>query len=272
MELSQKLLDRIFGAISSFLAMTPAQYQWWAGVSVVMLPVLVGWYALYRWVKQGLVSEPGQAPPAIDSLRKTHRPMGNFDHIEGNAIPPPSMARVSSGQLDRSIRQPKPQLLVIEPNGGTRLWSLGLLASGCASMVMGVVGLLHGHLVFVIGVLVGAFFAAIGGLLGGTKSCFFDRTRGTLTMQRLRMRKTTRRLAEILAVQLLDGGEHGNTESGTYHTFELNLVFNDAEKSRLNLSNHTDLAWTYAAGDQLARFLGVPLFDHLDGPRTMPSA
>ena len=36
-------------------------------------------------------------------------------------------------------------------------------------------------------------------------------------------------------MQLLDGGEHGKTESGTYRTFELNLIFNDAEKSRINL-------------------------------------
>ncbi len=44
-------------------------------------------------------------------------------------------------------------------------------------------------------------------------------------------------------------------------TYQLTLVFKAAPKTRLNLSNHSDLDGTRKTGAQLAEFLKAPLLD-----------
>ena len=107
---------------------------------------------------------------------------------------------------------------------------------------------------------IGLLFALIGlGMFFWFKAFVFDRRRGILTVG-----KQTWRLTEILAVQLLFDGRHSSSDTGSYLTYQLNLVFKDAEKSRVNISNADDLDWTRKTAVQLAEFLKVPLLDQID--------
>jgi hypothetical protein len=48
-----------------------------------------------------------------------------------------------------------------------------------------------------------------------------------------------------------------------FHTYQLNLVLDDANQPRLNLSNHSDRDWTWETGQELAEFLEVPFLDQV---------
>jgi hypothetical protein len=94
----------------------------------------------------------------------------------------------------------------------------------------------------------------------------FDATQGTLTYGPQGQRRT-RPLPDIRAVQLIRGryvSASGDVDSGrpAHQPYELNLVF--ADRSRLNLSNNAALPWTRESGEQIAKFLQVPLLDQID--------
>jgi len=78
-----------------------------------------------------------------------------------------------------------------------------------------------------------------------------------------------RPLGDIRAIQLISGGYHRfespDAYSSTAHkTYQLNLVWSDAAKTRFNLANQIDLKWSRQAGHQLARFLKVPFLVHAE--------
>jgi hypothetical protein len=109
----------------------------------------------------------------------------------------------------------------------------------------------------------------------------FDRRAGLLTiscrpygfcpLQVVRSRPLT----DLVCIQLLYTGFHSELtvsgEAGTpgsvlhqsYHSYQLNLVFDDPEEPRYNLAMHSDWKWVREAGQKLADFLGVPVADQL---------
>lgn len=110
----------------------------------------------------------------------------------------------------------------------------------------------------------------------------FDRRAGLLTISRqpFGFRKPlrvvqSRPLTDLVCIQLLYVGFHSESmetgEAGTpgsvlhqsYHSYQLNLVFDDPEEPRLNLATHSDWKWMREAGQRLADFLGVPVADQL---------
>ena len=76
-----------------------------------------------------------------------------------------------------------------------------------------------------------------------------------------------RPISDVIAVQFIDGGWHTPTRQGSdppsapYFTYQVNLVLDDEDEPRVNLTYHSNwqASWETAAG--LAEFLDVPLFD-----------
>ncbi len=110
---------------------------------------------------------------------------------------------------------------------------------------------------------VGAVFLIVGLvlLLYGYRARF-DRNNGEMTYGFTGFRRT-RPLAEVLAVQLIDGGLQDSSDGPSYRTWQLNLVLDDASQPRVCLANHAHLSYTRWAGARLADFLDVPLLDQL---------
>ena len=85
----------------------------------------------------------------------------------------------------------------------------------------------------------------------------------------------SRPLTDLVCIQLLYGGFHSESteigEPGTpgsvihpnYHSYQLNLVFDDPKEPRYNLATHSDWKWMREAGQTLADFLGIPVADQL---------
>jgi hypothetical protein len=48
-----------------------------------------------------------------------------------------------------------------------------------------------------------------------------------------------------------------------YHSYQLNLVFDDQMEPRYNLATHSDWKWMKEAGQTLSDFLGIPVTDQL---------
>ena len=169
----------------------------------------------------------------------------------------------------KTLVQSSPDLLLIRPSVGYRLFSFMFVFLGTVAILVGLAAVfgqiknIQGASPTTFGLCfagIGLLFASIGlGLICWTKTFGFDRRRGILTDG-----KKTWRLADILAVQLLFGGRHSSSDNGSYLTYQLNLVFKDAEKSRVNISNADDQDWTRKTGAQLAEFLKVPLLDHIE--------
>jgi hypothetical protein len=114
----------------------------------------------------------------------------------------------------------------------------------------------------------------------GPQRFAFDRRKGELTICRRRgLRKeyepeAIRRLSDIAAIQLLYSGYHslvhtwdsggsGGTMSEQFYTYEMNLVFWDAQQPRMHLCTHSDWEWMREMGQKLAQFLRVPVVDQL---------
>lgn len=93
----------------------------------------------------------------------------------------------------------------------------------------------------------------------------FDRSRGAFSKSRL-IGPKRRPLTDILAVQLITN-YHVSPKfqtSKSYSTYQLNLVLDDSESPRENLSTTGDLEWVRGGGQTLAKFLGVPLLDQVE--------
>jgi hypothetical protein len=85
----------------------------------------------------------------------------------------------------------------------------------------------------------------------------------------------SRPLTDLVCVQLLYGGLYRASievgEPGTpgsvyyenYHSYQLNLVFDDRDEPRYNLASHSDWRWMRETGQKLADFVGVPVVDQL---------
>jgi hypothetical protein len=185
--------------------------------------------------------------------------------------------------------------LVLQPKKGALFWhalivlglSFGLLAGVVYAVVVAIQGdEVWGVILFCsIGLLVMAAFLFLGlsGASGFKRWIFFDRREGVLTISRrpFGFRRSpqvirTWPLRDLVCIQLLYSGFHSIEvgEPGTpgsvvyYHTYQMNLVFDDGKETRYNLASHSDWKWMREVAQELADFVGVPIADQLQhGPR-----
>jgi hypothetical protein len=184
--------------------------------------------------------------------------------------------------------------LVLEPKKRWFLWHallmLGIFAGPLVGVVYMLVEQIQGNadwgaiLICSIGSLLMFAFLLLG--LSGPgrfkRWARFDRRAGLLTMSRrpfgfwspLQVVQS-RPLTDLVCIQLLYGGFHSESteigEPGTpgsvihpnYHSYQLNLVFDDPKEPRYNLATHSDWKWIREAGQKLADFLGIPVADQL---------
>ncbi len=173
---------------------------------------------------------------------------------------------VAASFRTRALVERRPGCLVLRAAMGARLFDGLFVVGGLGIAVVGLVGLFSegpARWENWIALPFGAVFAAPGiycfGQLGRWE---FDRDAGVFTLRRWRTTKE-RPLTDILAVQLLDGGDHTGGDGPGFRTWQVNLIVDDEAEPRCNLSNDGNLeaARRHAAG--LAEFLGVPLLDHV---------
>jgi hypothetical protein len=93
----------------------------------------------------------------------------------------------------------------------------------------------------------------------------FDRNSGKFSKSRLYGPKR-RPLTDIIAMQLITNYHVSPkfSTSKSYSTYQLNMVLDDNESPRENLSTTGDLEWVRGGGQTLAKFLGVPLLDQVE--------
>jgi hypothetical protein len=193
------------------------------------------------------------------------------------------------------LKQLSDDCLVLEPMQRAFIWPRFLMLAASAGPIAGLVYMLveewQGNadlaliLILVIGLVLILAMLLLGiAAPGGFKRWLrFDRRAGLLTISRrpfgfrgsLRIIRS-RPLTDVVCVQLLYGGFHSDSveigEPGTpgsvvnehYHSYQLNLVFDDRDEPRYNVATHSDWTWMREAGQKLAGFLGVPVVDHLD--------
>lgn len=164
--------------------------------------------------------------------------------------------------------------LVLAPRLGRLLWAVPFLGVGLGALGLAVAGvddLPRG--------VSSVFFGTVGLALivGGFAAIFapgrvvFDRLGRTVRWRRGLSRGACP-FSDVVAVQIVAGCAHEveYTERNPprvrrfrYVTDELNLIVADPRdaqaRSRRNLTNHTDSAWTRSAAERIAAFLGVPL-------------
>jgi hypothetical protein len=114
------------------------------------------------------------------------------------------------------------------------------------------------------------------GILFGARSVRFDRGAGRITFGPVWARQG-RPLSDIVAVQLVSDivsvpitpirGSEEPPKSFSMNRFQINLVFDDGNTPRINVTELEDPAWTRQTGKQLADFLGVPLVDQIPGAK-----
>jgi hypothetical protein len=92
----------------------------------------------------------------------------------------------------------------------------------------------------------------------------FDCARGVMLVKRLGMRRR-HSLERVKAVQLIEGGWHTGTSGSKFFTYQLNLVLDDPDVPRMNLTNASNWDATWTMGSELAEFLGVRFQDHVSG-------
>lgn len=170
------------------------------------------------------------------------------------------------------LKNVSPHKLVFSATWGATLFvgifllvGFGLPTAAVASYVQGSGGMDVAGL-FVI-VLFGGVFA-LGGLFAGSKMCSprtFDQRMGSFWKGRrmpaeLGSQQVTDDhvpLKDIHALQLLK--EYCSSDNGGYYSYELNLVLKDA--SRVNVVDHGKLGRLRRDADEVAGFLGVPVWD-----------
>jgi serine/threonine protein kinase len=256
--------------------------RWLAGEPVRTRPP--GWWRRFRAVRRA-----GSVLNSLQELRRSLKALEARMGVAGlDAVQPVSVQiggktvwvdtyplRTSSASFrNKTISQPSPDCLTLRPSRAYRIVFLAFLVAGSAGLVglyfflkafsarfsSGLPVLLFWALAviqFLVFVIPPVYF-----LFFRDSETRFDRSTGRVSHPLPWWGRRERPLKDILAVQVISGGAHLSSNSN-YFTYELNLVLEDPDRQRLNLSNHADAAWTRQAGKQLADFLRVPLLDRL---------
>lgn len=172
----------------------------------------------------------------------------------------PLRALASTGASHTLVR-PRDSLLILKP---IRVVPVVGCILGLVLLLVGLgIALRSGHpaawFVGGIGLVITAAFSA---LVLFTRGFTFDREGGTYLVRRF---GSSRRnpLDQIRVVQLIPGGWHGSGDRPKFYTYQLNLVLNDPEEPRLNLTNTSNWEETWRIASELADFLEVPLLDRV---------
>lgn len=110
----------------------------------------------------------------------------------------------------------------------------------------------------------GVLFGGMGLLLLGGKNFVFDKSAGVYFRDKESNRnvlldpKDRGMLNSIHAIQLLAKQITGDSDSGSYMSYELNLVFKNGE--RLNIMDGGDCEYVESSAKQLATYLNVPIW------------
>jgi len=196
-----------------------------------------------------------------------------FLSTRGRRVAVDTMPLPATPATFRSVRvsQPQPDRFTITPNTGFAPWLLlGTALVAAANL------LLHGlgwalpwppEVALILWLLCLFFAFVVGERMLRVSSFSFDRSAGQMRC-RVRLSRHGRPLDDILAVQMLEGTVYSSDEGPDYTQYQLNLVLDDADMPRINVSNHPDLAWTQECGRRLADFLDVPLLEQVpDGAK-----
>ena len=174
----------------------------------------------------------------------------------------------ATSSRDLSLGRADARRLELVPRWTVRLAGLSFMVFGALPSVAGVQqALKHGAtdlrawVDVLLPILISLGFVSLGAYIFAGRRVRFDRGAGLLTYRGFWTPRTWP-LRNVLAVQLIDGGWH-HGKKRRYYTYELNLVLNDPQTPRLNVSCHPDQAWTRDAGRRIAAFLQVPLSDAL---------
>ena len=173
--------------------------------------------------------------------------------------------------------------LVLRPSHGARLFALMLLVTGAGFVAMGiaapsfwrdwpaelggVLGTIVWNVLYPIVWLAALLFSGCGLLiLFGTSGLVLDRKTGRLHyVPNQKWRSARRPLTDIIAVQFIRGEMHSAVVASEqpYRTYQLNLVLDDPAEPRINLCDHTDVAWQLETGREIAHFLDRPIIDQV---------
>jgi hypothetical protein len=203
-------------------------------------------------------------------------------------VPTEAMSHESRNRRQVELLLDSPDCFILSPLPGPRWigWLLGLLLVTvvCFLWVLGGKAIANGGWWGIALLGISVPFVALLFLMGrntiygkGPPRFQFDRGQGRLTVDhRLGLSKnyqtgSIRPLNEIAAIQLLYSGYHaivhtsdsGPSTSERFHTYEMNLLLEDSQQSRLHLCTHGDWQWMREAGQKLAEFLGAPIVDQL---------
>jgi hypothetical protein len=190
--------------------------------------------------------------------------MADTTPLPANAVSFKSHSLVVAGEHRRILRH----------SFAMRAGAALMIPVGIGVIYAGRIGFPPLHPIGLISSGMGLFFLVIGTavvVLG--PSVVFDRDAGTVRIRRTVWSATTRHLSDILAVQLISGGWHKTPRGlGQYLSYQLNLVLNDRDEPRVNLTNHSDGDATRDVASQLAKFLKVPLCDEVSKRKSSSSS
>jgi hypothetical protein len=189
---------------------------------------------------------------------KRRNPETTSKKIEADTTP--IRAAASTG-MSHALRRPHGRLLLLTP---LRFFPL-------IGGILGLVVLLVGAAIYVMsGHAGGLFVGGIGAVFAGaffliallTRRFEFDQAAKSMSVRRF---GSSRRypIEVVRAVQLIQGGWHGSGNQPKFFTYQLNVVLDDPDRPRLNLTNTANWEATWRMGSELAEFLGVPLLDEV---------
>lgn len=175
--------------------------------------------------------------------------------------------------VSHRLQQPRNGLLKLQPSRQLLAFCLVSVLVG-AGVIAFALTVRQGPWLDGISLALGGVFVVLGLVLPFTNLRFeFDRDFSEFSEFRCRrwLFSRTQAMADIVAVQLIDGGLHKlPTQRGhsiEFRSYELNLVLVGSDFPRVNLTNHADLEVTRQVAVQLAEFLGVPCYDEMQNPQ-----
>ncbi|WP_179347878.1 hypothetical protein [Winogradskyella pacifica] len=163
--------------------------------------------------------------------------------------------------------QASPSKLTYKPSIGAALFSFIFLAVGLGVLFYALFPLFQSHIESVsiswILVLFGLIFFGAGAFMF-YKPRVFDKQQGLYYttyafkgyQSKRKLSKDYLSLQSIIAIQII--GEHVKSDDGSYKSFELNLVLEDA--SRRNVVDHGNLKAIINDAEMLSEFLNIPIW------------
>ncbi|WP_179319735.1 hypothetical protein [Winogradskyella helgolandensis] len=166
--------------------------------------------------------------------------------------------------------QANPSKLIYKPSIGAAIFSFIFLAVGLGVLFYALFPLFQSQIESVsipwFLILFGLIFSGAGGFMFYIfyKPRVFDKQQGLYyTTYQFKLHKSRRQHSEdylplksIVAIQII--GEHVQSDDGSYKSFELNLVLDDA--SRRNVVDHGNLKSIINDAEMLSAFLNVPIW------------